>query len=180
MLRDDRAGVDAVIGDELGKRLPPGPEYELVQLDDGKSRRDPTIRSDPKCHLTFDRWIGVSPMAKGFAGTVNFTAKKPRMDRPAHAELFDDARADAADLVSGHRVTSGAAQAGELHLNFVGVIQGQRYVRIGEHGSWRAPLIVAPLAGGQASQGCRIHHAPPSHRSGKPEFRNDIVVPSKA
>jgi hypothetical protein len=36
------------------------------------------------------------------------------------------------------------------------------------------------LAGGQASQGCRIHHAPPSYRSGKLEFRNDIAVPGKA
>src|SRR5258708_39402022 len=31
VLRDDRTGVDAVVGDELGKRLPWGPEYELVQ-----------------------------------------------------------------------------------------------------------------------------------------------------
>ena len=74
MLRDDRAGVDAVIGDEFGKRLPRGPEYELVQLDDGKSRRDPTIKADPKRHLAFDSWIGVSPIAKGFAGIVNFTS----------------------------------------------------------------------------------------------------------
>jgi hypothetical protein len=75
MLRDDRAGVDAVIGDEFGKRLPWGLEYELMQLDDGKGRRDPTINPDPKRHLAFDRRIGVSLMAKGFAGTVNFTAK---------------------------------------------------------------------------------------------------------
>src|ERR1700739_840224 len=101
VLRDDHAGVDTVIGDEFGKRLPWSPEYELVQLDDGKSRRDPTINPDPKRHLAFDRWIGVSPIAKGFAGTVNFTAKEPGMDRPAHTELFDYARADAADLISG-------------------------------------------------------------------------------
>src|ERR1700722_6835929 len=54
MLRDDRAGVDAVIGHEFGERLPWGPEYELVQLDDGKSRRDPTINPYPKCHLALD------------------------------------------------------------------------------------------------------------------------------
>src|ERR1700756_267405 len=156
MLRDDHAGVDAVIGDEFGKRLPWSPEYELVQLDDGKSRRDPTINPDPKRHLAFDRWIGVSPIAKGFAGTVNFTAKEPGMDRPAHTELFDYARADAADLISGQRVTSGATQASDLNLNFVGFIERQRYVRVSEHGSRRAPPVVAPLAAGQASQGCRI------------------------
>src|ERR1700722_16028558 len=141
MLRDNHTGVDAVIGDEFGKRLPWGPEYELVQL-------------DPKRHLAFDRWIGVSPIAKGFAGTVNFTAKEPRMDRPAHAELFDHARADAADLISGHRVTSSAAQTSVLHLNSVGFIQGQRYVRIGKHGSWRAP------PGGSAPLGGAAPHPP--------------------
>jgi hypothetical protein len=73
MLRDDRAGVDAVIGDEFGKRLPRGPEYELVQLDDGKSRRDPRAASTMLVGGAAPYWLlaitlAICNLGLGFSG----------------------------------------------------------------------------------------------------------------
>jgi hypothetical protein len=61
-----------------------------------------------------------------FTRTADFAAKQARVDRAANAELLDYARADAADLISGYRVTRGATQAGKLDLNLVGLIERQR------------------------------------------------------
>jgi len=73
------------------------------------------------------------------------------------AAVIEGMEQDAFEVIRG-----GEARAKMI----VGFIQGQRNFRIGERGSWRTPLVVAPLAAGQAPQGCAIHHAPPSHRSG--------------
>jgi hypothetical protein len=83
---------------------------------------------------------------KQLAGTTEFAAKQSRVDRTAHAELLDHARADATDLIPSYCVASGAAQVSGFHLNIVGFIEGQREFWVSEHGSRRTLLVVTPLA----------------------------------
>src|SRR6185437_12503408 len=91
-------------------------------------------------------------MPKSFAGTVQFAAEQAGMDRAAHPELLDDAGADAADLVSSNRISGDTTQPRDFHLDPIGFIERQRYLRVGEGSSWRAAPVVAPLAYGQSVQ----------------------------
>src|SRR3974390_2112688 len=97
------------------------------------------------------------------------------MDRPAHPELRHHAWTDAANLVSSNRVSGGATQPCDFHLDLIGFIERERYLGVGEGSSWRTPLIVAPLPQSQCLQHCtRLRH-----RLGEAVSCDGFFIPSE-
>jgi hypothetical protein len=74
------------------------------------------------------------------------------VDRPTHPELHDDAGPDATDLVAGDGIAGGATQAGDFHLDRIGIIERERETRIGKCAAGHHPPVIAPLLPGQSLQ----------------------------
>ncbi len=100
LVRQDEAGIQPVVSDQLRQRLAGRPEDEVMQFDDGKRGRDLTVIAHPQRHFPFDRQVGEGSHIEGVTRPANLAFVQITANRACHPELRDGARSGAADLVA--------------------------------------------------------------------------------
>jgi hypothetical protein len=145
-MRQDKAAMEAIVGDEFRERFCRPPENEMMQFDDRKRRRDRTIGRDPYGHFAFDRQVREILEIQGVAVPPNLTLEEAPSDRPLHPELLHGARPRATNLIADHAIAGCYPKLRDSVLDLIGFRERQEKIRIRKARSRLTRAVVAPLA----------------------------------
>jgi len=142
----DKAAIEAIIGDEFRERFCRPPENEMMQFDDWKRRRDRTIRRDPYTHFAFDRQVCEILEIHGVAVPPYLALEEAPSDRPTHPELLHGARPRATNLIADQTIAGRYPKLRDSVLDLIGFSEGQDKIWVRKARSGLTRAVVAPSA----------------------------------